>query len=153
MAESATSQNSSHKRIEDRLPVVREQNGIFTELPVIIDNNLTVNGTITGGSTTDTMTNLAVTTLASIQNLTVSGTFTPAVSSYTNLVVSTVASVNFLAGTTIDFAAAAITACGATTAILAPNMVGGTNAPTAGAQYGWAKVQVAGTSAWIPIWH
>lgn len=74
--EQATTQNPGHKKLEQYVPGMRLQNGLFTELPVVIDNNLTVNGTITGGSTNSTSTNLVVTTLATINNLVVSGTVT-----------------------------------------------------------------------------
>lgn len=40
----ATSQNKSHKTLESRTPVVREQNGLYTALPVVIQSNLAVSG-------------------------------------------------------------------------------------------------------------
>lgn len=46
----ATSQNSSHLAIEDRLPVVREQNGIYTKLPAVIDSSLTANSVTSSGA-------------------------------------------------------------------------------------------------------
>lgn len=45
MAESfnqATSQNSSHIPLEQFVPAVRQQNGLFTQLPVVVNNNLLV---------------------------------------------------------------------------------------------------------------
>jgi hypothetical protein len=53
----------------------------------------------------------------------------------------------------VNFAQTAITATGASTAIFLVNGVGGTGGPTTAAQFGWEQVQIAGTSAWIPIWH
>jgi hypothetical protein len=45
-----TSQNPSHLYIEDYVFPVSQQNGILTQLPVVVDNNLTVTGVVSGTS-------------------------------------------------------------------------------------------------------
>jgi hypothetical protein len=55
-----TSQNPSHLYIEDYIPVVSQQNGLLTQLPVVVDNSLTVTGVIKGDSLDVTGSTVAV---------------------------------------------------------------------------------------------
>jgi len=45
-----TSQNPSHLYIENYISEVSQQNGILTQLPVVVDNNLTVTGVVSGAN-------------------------------------------------------------------------------------------------------
>jgi hypothetical protein len=64
----ATSQNSSHFPIEQFVPAVRQQNGIYTQLPVVVDSSLTATGVIKGKSldVTDSTVAIAGTTAATL---------------------------------------------------------------------------------------
>lgn len=48
MAESfygATSQNKSHKQVEQFIPVIRQQNGYYSQLPMLVNNTVTLGAT------------------------------------------------------------------------------------------------------------
>lgn len=42
----ATSQNSSHRRIESYIPAIRLQNGIYTNLPIVANGSITNTGVL-----------------------------------------------------------------------------------------------------------
>jgi len=119
----AKSQNSSHFPIEQFIPAVRQQNGIFTQLPVVVDNSLSVTGTITstGGlgtvySTTLTPVAVAADTSAE-QTFTVTGLVTgqcvvvngPEPTAGTGIVNARVSAADTLALTFGNFTAASLT--------------------------------------------
>ncbi len=118
-----TSQNSSHLAIENEVAVVSQQGGIYTQLPAVIDNSLTVTGTITstGGLGTvysESLTPVSVAADTSAeQTFTVSGLVTgqavvvngPAPTDGTGIVNARVSAADTLAITFANFTAAALT--------------------------------------------
>lgn len=117
-----TSQNSTHLYIEDYVNAVEQQGGLLTAYPVVIDNSLTVTGTVssTGGlgtvySETLTPASVAADTTAE-QTFTVTGLVTgqgvivngPAPTAGTGIVNARVSAANTLALTFVNSTAAAV---------------------------------------------
>lgn len=118
-----TSQNASHLAIESQVPVVEQQGGIYTNYPVVVNNSLSVTGSVTatGGlgavysasltpasvaASTSAEQTFAVTGLVTGQGVVVNG---PAPTAGTGIVNARVSAANTLALTFGNFTAGALT--------------------------------------------